>query len=151
MDVLYDGPKHSSGSQLPQAYICALQWHVQEVKAPLRLPVPGSVAVVLQEVTQDAVDDAQVNLGAAEVGEALELVLQSLVPPKLRYRIFGQTLKPKQTVGTYRFVVQFPKSLDGQEGPHEEAVHDEQLDEAATLGLEGVDHDVVSSSDALLE
>ena len=50
---------------------------------------------------------------------------------------------------TYRFVVQFPESLDGQEGPHEEAVHDEQLDEAATLGLEGVDHDVVSGSDTL--
>ena len=51
----------------------------------------------------------------------------------------------------YRFVVQFPEPLDGQEGPHEEAVHDEQLDEAASLGLEGVDHDVVSGSDALLE
>ena len=51
---------------------------------------------------------------------------------------------------TYRFVVQFPEPLDGQEGPHEEAVHDEQLDEAASLGLEGVDHDVVSGSDTLL-
>ena len=53
-------------------------------------------------------------------------------------------------MGTYRFVVQFPEPLDGQEGPHEEAVHDEQLDEAASLGLEGVDHDVVGGSDALL-
>ena len=68
------------------AYIGALQWHIQEVEAPLGLPVPGSVAVVLQEVTQDAVDYAQVNLGAGEVGEALELVLQSFVPPKLRDR-----------------------------------------------------------------
>ena len=42
--------------------------------------------MVLQKVTEDAVDYTQVNLGAAEVGEALELVLQSLVPPKLRGR-----------------------------------------------------------------
>ena len=69
------------------AYIGALQWHIQEVEAPLCLPVPGSVAVVLQEVTQDAVDNAQVDLGAAEVGEALELVLQSLVPPKLQTQL----------------------------------------------------------------
>ena len=43
--------------------------------------------MVLQEVTQHAVDDAEVDLGAGEVGEALELVLQSLVPPKLQTQL----------------------------------------------------------------
>ena len=60
------------------------------------------------------------------------------------------TDEPQQSMPTHRFVIQFPEPLDGQEGPHEEAVHDEQLDEAASLGLEGVDHDVVSRSDTLL-
>ena len=105
--------------------------------------------MVLQEVTQDAVDDAQVDLGAGEVGEALELVLQRLVPPKLGDKICLKLSKLQLSLGTCRLVVQFPEPLDGQEGPHEEAVHYEQLDEAATLGLEGVDHDVVSGSDTL--
>ena len=73
-------------ARLLQAYIYALQGHIQEVEAPLGFFFAGSVAVFLQKVTDNAVDDSQVNLGAAEVGEALELVLQSFVPPKLRDR-----------------------------------------------------------------
>ena len=51
---------------------------------------------------------------------------------------------------TYRFVVQFTESLNGQERSHKEAVHYEQLDEVASLEYECVDHDVMSSSYALL-
>ena len=40
----------------------------------------------------------------------------------------------------YRFVVELPEFLDGEERPHDESVHDQQLDELGPLQLQGLRH-----------
>ena len=65
-------------------------------------------------------DNAQVNLRAAEVRETLELLLESLVPPELNENLMYEFVQNQNNmcrfihyIKTYRFVVKFAKSFNG--------------------------------------
>ena len=47
-----------------------------------------------------------------------------------------------ETELTHGFVVERPQLLNSEEAAHDEAVHDEQLDEVGPLHDEGAEHDL---------